>query len=119
MRKFFKAFIYASAGIVHGLKTERNIKFHLVAAALVIAAGLFFNLSLTEWFIVLVLIGGMLSLELMNAAIERVVDLITEEYLPLARQAKDLAAGAVFVFAIVSAIIGLLLFVPKMLHYFQ
>ena len=55
----------------------------------------------------------------MNAAIERVVDLITEEYLPLARQAKDLAAGAVFVFAIVSAIIGLLLFVPKMLHYFQ
>ena len=66
-----------------------------------------------EWFIVLILIGGMLSLELVNAAIERVVDLTTTEWHPLAKQAKDLSAGAVLIYAIVSALIGLLLFIPK------
>lgn len=66
-----------------------------------------------EWFIVLILIGGMLSLELVNAAIERVVDLTTTEWHPLAKQAKDLSAGAVLIYAIVSALIGMLLFIPK------
>lgn len=117
MIKFFRAFVYASNGVVHAVRTERNIKFHLVATVIVIVAGLILKLSLMEWCIVSVLIGGMLSLELMNSAIERVVDLVTEEILPLARQAKDLAAGAVFIYAIVSAIIGLLLFIPKLIDY--
>lgn len=113
MRKFFKAFDYAWSGILYGVKAERNLKFHLVAAVTVSVAGLFTRLSVKEWCIVLLLIGGMLALEMMNAAIERVVDLITLEINPLAKQAKDLAAGAVLVYAIISVVIGFIIFVPK------
>ena len=113
MRKFFKAFDYAWSGILYGVKAERNLKFHLVAAIVVILAGLYTGLSMIEWSIVVLLIGGMLALEMMNAAIERVVDLVTLENHPLAKHAKDLAAGAVLVYAISSVVIGLIIFVPK------
>lgn len=113
MRTFFKAFGFAWEGIVHGFKSECNIKFHFAAAAIVIVTGLLTGLTLTEWFVVLILTGGVLSLEMMNSAIERVVDLVTTERHPFAKQAKDLAAGAVLIYALVSAIIGLLIFVPK------
>jgi undecaprenol kinase len=116
MRKFFKAFVYAWSGILFGIKAERNLKFHLLAAVVVFLAGLFTGLSVLEWCIVLILIGGMLSLEMMNAAIERVVDLITTESHPLAKHAKDLAAGAVLIYAIISAIIGWMIFIPKWLN---
>ena len=114
MRKFLKSFGFAFEGILHGLRTERHIKFHFYAAVFVILAGFLTGLTGTEWFIVLILIGGMLALELINSAVERIVDLITSEQHPLAKQAKDLAAGAVLIYAIVSAIIGLLIFIPKM-----
>jgi undecaprenol kinase len=113
MQNFMKSFRYAFEGIIHAVKTERNFKFHLIAAVIVITTGLLSDLTYTEWFIVLVLIGGVLSLELLNSAIERVVNLVTMERMPLAKQAKDLAAGAVLIFAIMSAIIGLLIFIPK------
>lgn len=113
MRKFFKSFTYAFQGVIHGL-TERNFKFHAVATIVVVFAGIYVEISMTEWFIVIMLIGGVLALELMNSAVERVVDLITSDQHPLAKQAKDLAAGAVLVFAIASAIIGLIIFVPKL-----
>ncbi|NYF24915.1 diacylglycerol kinase family protein [Sporosarcina sp. JAI121] len=113
MRKFIQSFVYAWNGIRHGILAERHVKFHLAAAILVISAGGITGLSQYEWFIVILLISGMLALELMNSAIERVVDLITDKQHLLAKQAKDLAAGAVLIFAIASAIIGLLLFFPK------
>lgn len=113
MKNFIKSFRYAFEGIFHAVKTERNFKFHLIAAVIVISSGLCSDLSFTEWVIILVLIGGVLALELLNSAIERVVNLVTMERLPLAKQAKDLAAGAVLIFAIMSAIIGLLIFIPK------
>lgn len=113
MRTFFTAFKYAWNGIVHGAKEERNFKFHMIAGVTVILAGALTGLSTFEWFIILVLIAGMLALELMNAAIERVVDLVTSEKVPLAGQAKDLAAGAVLIYAILSAVIGCMLFIPK------
>ncbi|WP_318615065.1 diacylglycerol kinase family protein [Sporosarcina sp. YIM B06819] len=113
MRKFFKAFNYAWSGILYGVKAERNVKFHLLATVVVMLAGLITGLSVLEWCIVLLLIGGMLALEMMNAAIERVVDLVTTESHPLAKYAKDLAAGAVLIYAMISAVIGWLIFVPK------
>ncbi|WP_203246882.1 diacylglycerol kinase family protein [Sporosarcina beigongshangi] len=113
MRKFFKAFDYAWSGILYGLQAERNLKFHLASAGAVSIAGLFTRLSAMEWCIVLLLIAGMIALEMMNAAIERVVDLITLEIHPLAKQAKDLAAGAVLVYAIISVVIGFIIFIPK------
>lgn len=113
MGKFLRSFGFASEGVLHGLKTERHLKFHYFAATFVIIAGILTGLTKTEWFVVIILIGGMLSLELMNTAVERVVDLITSERHHLAKQAKDLAAGAVLIYAIVSAIIGLMIFIPK------
>ncbi|MCZ2259356.1 diacylglycerol kinase family protein [Sporosarcina sp. G11-34] len=113
MRKYLKAFGYAFEGILHGVKTERHLKFHVFSAIVVIIAGFLTGLSLIEWLIILVLIGGMLSLELVNSAVERIVDLVTTEKHPLAKQAKDLAAGAVLIYAISSALIGLFIFVPK------
>ncbi|MDS9471032.1 diacylglycerol kinase family protein [Sporosarcina pasteurii] len=113
MRKFFKSFKFAMAGIIHCFTTERNFKIHVSVAITVICAGLLTGLSLFEWFVIIVFIGGVLALELMNSAVERMVDLFTNEWHPLAKQAKDLAAGAVLVFALTSAIVGLLIFIPK------
>ncbi|WP_235732317.1 diacylglycerol kinase family protein, partial [Mycoplasmopsis anatis] len=70
--------------------------------------------SIIEWMIIFLLIGGMFSLELLNTAIEHTVDLITDKHHPLAKAAKDAAAGAVCVFAVISCIIGLLIFLTKL-----
>jgi len=86
-----------------------------LSAVIVILAGYFTGLSRTEWYIVLLLIALMFALEMINTAIERVVDLASPNFHPLAKQAKDIAAGAVLVFALFSAIIGLLIFLPKWL----
>lgn len=100
---------------MEGFLNGRNMKFHGIAAVAVIIAGSFTGLSTAEWMIIAVLISGMIALELMNTAVEHVVDLVTKEYHPLAKKAKDTAAGAVLIFAIASAIIGCLIFLPKWL----
>lgn len=108
-----KSFQYAWTGVITGVRKERNLKFHVAAGLAVVICGVLTGLSRTEWIIIVLLIGGMLALELMNTAIERTVDLVTKEYHPLAKQAKDLAAGAVLIYAVASAIIGCILFIPK------
>ena len=92
------------------------MKIHCMAMVLVIAAGIILKLSITEWCICLVLFGVILALELVNTAIEAVVDLVTEEYRPLAKLAKDTAAGAVLIASIMAAGTGLLIFLPKVLR---
>lgn len=111
-RRFIRSFGYAFCGIVTACK-EQNFKIHLISAAIVLIAGYFTGLSRMEWFIVLILIALVFSLEMMNTAVEFVVDLASPNIHPLAKQAKDIAAGAVLVFAVFSAIIGLLIFLPK------
>ncbi|MDN4607051.1 diacylglycerol kinase family protein [Sporosarcina highlanderae] len=115
MHPFFKSFHYALKGIQHGFSAERNMKFHCIAALGVIFGGVLTGLSKLEWLTIIILIGGMIALELMNTAIERTVDLVTDDFHPLAKQAKDLASGAVLVFAICSAIIAMIIFIPKWL----
>lgn len=112
MRKYLRSFGYAFEGIIAASK-EQNMKSHVLSAIIVILAGYFTGLSRIEWYIVLLLIALMLALEMINTAIERVVDLASPDIHPLAKQAKDIAAGAVLVFALFSAIIGLLIFLPK------
>lgn len=92
------------------------MKIHCMAMVLVIAAGIILKLSVTEWCICLVLFGVILALELVNTAIEAVVDLVTEEYRPLAKLAKDTAAGAVLIASIMAAGTGILIFLPKVLR---
>lgn len=108
----WKSFYFALSGIKTALWTERNMRIHLLVSIVVIGCSMFFSINKLEWLFVIVAIGGIFSLELMNTAIERVVDLITEEYHPLAKQAKDLAAGAVFIYAIIAVVIGIMVFIP-------
>lgn len=111
-RKFIHSFGYAFTGIVTGLH-EQNMRFHVVSALVVIVAGAVTGLSAIEWCVIIAVIGIVLATELFNSAIERVVDLASPNIHPLAKQAKDLAAGAVLVIAGMSVIIGLLIFLPK------
>ena len=108
-----KSFGYAFEGIRTGISKERNMKIHCMVAALVVIAGLILGISVTEWCICLGLFGMVMALELVNTAVEAVVDLVTEERHPLAKIAKDTAAGAVLIAAIMAAIVGLIIFVPK------
>lgn len=112
----YKSFHYAFQGILSGVKKERNMKIHCAAMLLVIVAGIILKISVAEWCICLVLFGLILALELVNTAIEAVVDLVTEEYRPLAKLAKDTAAGAVLIAAIMAAGAGILIFLPKLLR---
>ncbi|MFZ0443321.1 MAG: diacylglycerol kinase family protein [Bacillus sp. (in: firmicutes)] len=107
------SFKYAIAGIRHGITHERNFKIHTICALLVIIFGIIFDIDRVEWMFVLFAIGGMLSLELINTAIERTVDYISPQFHLFAKQAKDVAAGAVFIYACLSVIIGCIIFLPK------
>ena len=110
----YKSFGYAFEGIGTCIKKERNMKIHCVAAAvLVVIAGVILKISLLEWCICLTLFGLIMALELVNTAVEAVVDLVTEERTPLAKIAKDTAAGAVLIAAIMAAIAGIIIFLPK------
>jgi undecaprenol kinase len=112
-----KSFSYAIEGIFTAARTERNMQIHLTVSVIVIACSIFFSISKMDWLLILFAIGGMIALELVNSAIERVVDLVTGEYHPLAKQAKDLAAGAVFVYAILSVVIGIIIFGPYVVSF--
>ena len=112
IRKFIKSFSYAIQGIVTAL-SEQNFRFHLLSTVIVVIAGLLTGLSIMEWIIIIIVITLVMGAELFNTAIERVVDLASPDYHPLAKQAKDTAAASVLVFAACSVIIGILIFLPK------
>ena len=114
-----KSFGYAFEGIWTGIKKERNMKIHCVAAIIVTAAGTFFQISAMEWCICLLLFGMVVSLELVNTAVEAVVDLVTDERKPLAKIAKDTAAGAVLFTAIMAVFIGCIIFIPHLLELWE
>ena len=110
----YKSFGYAFAGIFAVVTKERNMKIHCVAMVCVVIAGFVFHITPVEWCICLTLFG--LALEMVNTAVEAVVDLVTEERKPLAKLAKDAAAGAVLIAAIMAAIAGMIIFIPKLLE---
>ena len=112
-----KAFRYAFAGIGHFLFNDRNGHIHILIAMLVTTAGWFFGISLQEWCIVLLCIGLVISLEMANHALEKLCDAVHESPHPLIKIAKDVAAGAVLWSALISVVIGLLIFLPKIFSY--
>lgn len=107
----FRSFGFAFKGLALAFK-ERNFRLHLVSAALVVMAGLYCGVSATEWMLLLICTAAVLSLELMNTALEKLCDLASPGLHPLAGAAKDLAAAAVLVFSIVSAIVAAMIFIP-------
>ena len=112
-KNIINSFKYALEGIFTALKAEKNMKIHFLIIILVIVLGIILKISKAEWIICIILFGFVITLELVNTAIENTVDLITQEKNPKAKIAKDVAAGAVLIAAITAAIIGLIIFVPK------
>lgn len=112
------SFKYAGEGIWTSFKSERNMKIHVFMMFLVILFGFLLHISLKEWIICIILFSLVIGAELFNTAIESVVDMISLEKSKQAKLAKDVSAGAVLVFAVASAIVGLLIFVPKILELF-
>jgi len=109
------SFGYAFAGLGYCLRTQRNFRIHLSIAFLGTIAGLLFGLSLLEWAIFGVMVVTVLAAEMVNTMVEALVDLVTSEYHPLAKVAKDVAAGVVLLTAIGSVVVGMLIFLPKLL----
>ncbi|MBB5635906.1 undecaprenol kinase/diacylglycerol kinase (ATP) [Pedobacter cryoconitis] len=114
MRRLIKSFGYALSGIAYTVKTQMNFKIHLVATLLVGIAGWYFQLSGHEWLWIILAIGLVLVAELLNTAIELLVDLVSPDFNPKAGKVKDVAAGAVIVAAFISVIIAAIIFIPKL-----
>lgn len=113
IRTRVRSFKYAWQGIIVSFRSEANLKIHLIIALLVIVCGFLFKISVQEWLICIICFGLVISMELMNTVVETLVDYISTDLHPLAGKAKDIAAGAVLVSAILAAIAGLIIFVPK------
>jgi diacylglycerol kinase (ATP) len=109
-RSVIESFNYAISGIIYALKTQRNMRIHAVVAILVLAVSSFFNFSSVELLVILFAIALVIITEMINTAIESVVDLVTEEYHALAKIAKNVAAGAVMIAAVNAVGVGYLIF---------
>ena len=116
-KKLINSFKYAFEGILQAYVGEQNLKIHTVIAILVIIFGFILKISYTEWLVCLVLIGLVLMAEFFNTSIEYLVDLVSPEIHPLAKATKDTASAGVLMMAIISAIIGLIIFVPKLISF--
>lgn len=105
------AFGHAGRGIVVLLQQAHG-RVHAIAAGVVLLLGLVLGISAGDWALVVICMALVLAAEAINTAVERVVDLVSPEWHPLARDAKDLAAGAVLITAIGAAVVGVIVFVP-------
>ncbi len=116
-KRLTNSFKYAFEGILQAYVGEQNLKIHTVIAVLVIIFGFILKISYTEWLVCLVLIGLVLMAEFFNTSIEYLVDLVSPEIHPLAKATKDTASAGVLMMAIISAIIGLIIFIPKLISF--
>ena len=106
------SFKYALDGLVAALKEEPNLKFHLLAGLIVILISLYLKLSTGDWIIIILVIGFVITVELTNTAIEKVVNEFVDNIHPGAKLAKDISAAAVLVASITAAVVGLIIFLP-------
>lgn len=113
-KKRAKSFRYAFQGIIYFLKTEHNGRIHVFAAVLAIIWSFLYDISSTEWIVVILSIAMVFGFELINSAIEKVADFVSPDKHEAIKRIKDMAAGAVLVSAIGAFIIGLIIFIPKM-----
>jgi len=109
------SFRWAFAGLWYVLRTQRNARIHLLAAIAVIAMGFWLHLDVLRWSVLVLTIALVFFAEMVNTVAEAVVDLVTDEYHPIARTAKDVSAGAVLVTAMASVVVGLLVLGPPLL----
>lgn len=116
MSRFLKSFGYAFKGWGASFKDGQNFKIQLLAGTCVIIAGFYFDVSRIEWTILLLTIALVLSLEMVNTAIEHLVNLVTRQQNPLAGKIKDIAAGAVLLASVIAATVGVVIFWPYIIY---
>lgn len=109
---------FAWNGLKHVFKKEKNFKIHLVIALSVIIVSFFFKLTPVEWATVLLVIGLVLVMEIMNSTIERIIDYVKPEIHPKAKVIKDMSAASVLISALIAIMIGLIIFIPKIIAFF-
>lgn len=114
IKKSVDSFNYAIEGIIYAIRTQRNMKIHLIAAASILIVSLFFDLSKVEMLILFITMTLVVVLELINTAIEAAIDVTANYYHPLAKIAKNVSAGAVLISAINALAVGYLLFFDKL-----
>jgi diacylglycerol kinase len=112
--EFIAGFGYAFRGLWYVLRTQRNMRVHLVIAALAILTGIILHISAIEFALIFVTITIVLTAEMFNTVFELCIDLASPEYHPLAKIAKDVAAGTVLLSAIFAVVVGLFVFVPHL-----
>lgn len=113
--KFFRSIQFAVKGIIDLFRFENNAKIHLVAAVAVIGLGSWLRLSAIEWALIVTQIGLVMAAESFNTALEKLADRVTTDHDSLIGAAKDLSSAAVLIVAIMAVIVGLLIFVPKLM----
>lgn len=111
--KFINGFFYALKGIGVAIKEQLNLKIHLLALVVVIVAGIFFDLVAIEWAVIFLTFGLVIATEMVNTAIEYLVDMVQPEFHPQAGKVKDVAAGAVLVAAIIAVAVAITIFGNK------
>lgn len=116
IKKFINSFTYPIKGLKYAYRNEQNLAVDVGIALIVVIFSFIFKVSLIEAALLALTIGLVLAFELVNTAIEAVVDLVTEDYHPLAKVAKDTSAAAVFVFALAAVIVGVIIFLPKVIN---
>lgn len=117
-KKLINSFKYAIQGIKSAFKTEQNLKIHFIVTVIVIFLGILLKIGYTEWAICFLLFGFVITAELLNTAIEVTVDLAMPQKNDKAKLAKDIAAGAVLVSSIIAVLVGIVIFLPKIVNLF-
>lgn len=113
-RSIIWSFNHAIDGLVYAIRTQRNMRIHVATGAAVLAASLFFRVGRAEFLAVLLTVGLVIAAELVNTAVEATVDVATDGYDPVAKVAKDVAAAAVFVTAVVAMVVGYVVFFGRL-----
>ena len=119
LEKRVESFKYALNGLKIVFIEEHNARIHLIVSLIVIACGFIFHISTVEWIIICFAIGLVISMEIINSAIENLSDFVSPEHHKLIKKVKDLSAAAVPVCTISSVVIGILVFLPKIAHVFD
>ena len=110
LKKRLKSFGYAFAGIIVAWRTQAHMRLHFLAAIIVIVLGFYFNIEAWEWIAILICIGLVISLEMINSALEKLCDFISRDRHEFIKYIKDVAAGAVLVASIIAFWIGIIIF---------
>ncbi|AFQ45821.1 diacylglycerol kinase family protein [Desulfosporosinus meridiei] len=113
---FLRSLNQAWRGMMYTVKTQKHVQFHLFAGSAVLLLAWWSEVTRLEWLILILAIGSVIGAEVMNSAIETVVDMVQPNFHPLAGMAKDIAAGAVLVTAIQAVVIGFVVFLPPLLR---